>query len=92
MSSPLQLVFKSVNGNTLKPEISLKHFKASCARAKIELNGRTQYSLRHTFDTDLLKQLNRDTVNDLMGILLQTLIAALFQHDPCEHRRYSYCV
>lgn len=65
--SPLQLIFMSINGNTLKPEISLKHFKASCRRANIELKSRTQYSLRHTFDTELLKQLSRDNVNDLMG-------------------------
>ena len=27
----------------------------------------TPYSLRHTFDTDMLRNLDRDTVNDLMG-------------------------
>ena len=65
--SPFELFFLSTKGNLIRPESSLKHFKASCTRAGINLNGRTQYSLRHTFDTDLLKHLSRDVVNDLMG-------------------------
>ena len=65
--SPLELLFKSDRNNTIKPETSLKHFKASCNRAQIKLGDRTQYSLRHIFDTDLLKELPRDVVNDLMG-------------------------
>ena len=47
--------------------MSNKHFKASCDRAGLERNDRTQYCLRHTFDTELLKKLNRETVQDLMG-------------------------
>jgi len=81
--SPLQLIFRSINGNTIKPEISLKHFKASCVRAKISMNGRTQYSLRHTFDTELLKQLSRDNVNDLMG---HTTYRAEYDHRSAEDR------
>ncbi len=61
------MIFPSVNRNTLKPEVSNKHFKASCDRAGLERNDRTQYCLRHTFDTELLKKLNRETVQDLMG-------------------------
>jgi integrase len=61
------LIFPSINGNTIKAEVSNKHFKASCDRAGINRNGRTQYSLRHTFDTELLKKLSRETVQDLMG-------------------------
>lgn len=61
------LIFPSINGNTLKPEVSNKHFKASCDRAGFDRAERTQYCLRHTFDTDLLKKLSRDVVQDLMG-------------------------
>ncbi len=61
------LIFPSINWNTLKPEISNKHFKASCDRAGLDRAGRTQYCLRHTFDTELLKKLSRETVQNLMG-------------------------
>ena len=61
------MIFPSINGNTLKAEVSNKHFKASCDRAGIDRGGRTQYSLRHTFDTELLKVLDRGTVQNLMG-------------------------
>ena len=81
--SSLQLIFRSTNGNTLKPETSLKHFKASCVRAKINLKNRTQYSLRHTFDTDLLKHLSRDVVNDLMG---HTSYRAEYDHRTPQDR------
>jgi integrase len=64
---PLDLVFPSINRKTIKPDCSQKHFRYSCERAGLELKGRTQYCLRHTFDTNLLKHLKRDIVNDLMG-------------------------
>lgn len=84
--SPLQLIFKSINGNTIKPEISLKHFKASCTRADIGIKGRTQYCLRHTFDTNLLKHLSRDNVNDLMG---HTSYRAEYDHRTAEERLHQ---
>jgi len=61
------LIFTSINGNKIKSETSNKHFVASCDRAGITLKGRTQYSLRHTFDTDLMKKINREYVQILMG-------------------------
>ena len=33
----------------------------------METKGRTQYSLRHTYDTHTLGELDFDTVNRLMG-------------------------
>ena len=61
------LIFKSSKGSGLKPEVSNKHFKASCDRAGIKRGNRTQYSLRHTFDTKMLELLDKETVNALMG-------------------------
>ena len=61
------LIFTSTKGTGLKPEVSNKHFKASCKRAGIDRGPRTQYSLRHTFDTKMLELLDKETVNALMG-------------------------
>ena len=61
------LIFTSTKGSGLKPEVSNKHFKASCKRAGIDRGSRTQYSLRHTFDTKMLELLDKETVNALMG-------------------------
>ena len=61
------LLFTSTKGTGLKPEVSNKHFKASCKRAGIDRGSRTQYSLRHTFDTKMLELLDKETVNALMG-------------------------
>ncbi|MCL2793017.1 MAG: site-specific integrase [Spirochaetaceae bacterium] len=61
------LIFTSTKNTGLKPEVSLKHFKASCKRAGVIIGDRTQYSLRHTFDTKMLEGLDKDTVSVLMG-------------------------
>lgn len=50
---------------------SNKHFKAACERAGIDINGRTQYCLRHSFDTYMLNNMNDEVkareVQELMG-------------------------
>jgi len=62
-----ELVYYNTTNGVIIPETSNKHFKGALKRAKIERNNRTQYSLRHTYDTHALVELDFDTVNRLMG-------------------------
>ena len=66
-AAPWELIFKNSKGGPFRAETGRKHFLYSLARAGIEPCGRTPYSLRHTFDTEMLRKLDRDAVNDLMG-------------------------
>lgn len=61
------LIFRSINNKVISTDVSNKHFKASVERAGIDRRDRTQYSLRHTFDTELLKEIPLATVQTLMG-------------------------
>lgn len=65
-TEPEDLIFCDTDGGPIRAEVSNKHFKASCKRAGIELNGRTQYSLRHSFATDALSLIPHGTVRMLM--------------------------
>lgn len=60
-----------LNGRFLRTDTSNKHFKAACERAGIELRNRTQYCLRHSFDTHMLNSIDdevrRKDVQELMG-------------------------
>jgi integrase len=56
-----------VNGNLMTTFTSNKHFKGSLKRAEIPLKGRTQYSLRHTFQTKIAGEVEREKLQDLMG-------------------------
>ena len=60
------MVFQ-VNGAALKLETCRKHFRASCKRAGVELNGRTPYSLRHTFNTLVSKSATLSQLQTAMG-------------------------
>ena len=51
----------------ISAETSNKHFKASCERAGIARRDRTQYNLRHSFNTHALQLLDRHEVQSLMG-------------------------
>jgi len=64
-----ELIFPATRGNTdgIKAETSLKHFKSSVNRAEVKLHGRTQYCLRHSFETRKLMDLDLSTVKELMG-------------------------
>ena len=44
-----------------------KHFKASCLRAGVELDDRTQYCLRHTFNTLVAKRASLSQLQTAMG-------------------------
>ena len=62
-----ELIFPATNTEGIKVETSLKHFKLSARRAEVKLKGRTQYCLRHSFETKKLKSLDLETVKELMG-------------------------
>lgn len=64
-----ELIFQTSRANTdgIKAETSMKHFKSSVERAQVKLNGRTQYCLRHSFETRKLMDLDLETVKELMG-------------------------
>lgn len=60
------ILFLSENGKTIKPEVSLKHFRSRLFDY-IPLRGRTQYCLRHSFDTDIAGEVTDERLNELMG-------------------------
>lgn len=62
-----ELLFRSVNNKIVSAETSNKHFKASADRAGVELTGRTQYCLRHTYYTELLKRISEEDVERMAG-------------------------
>jgi len=62
-----ELIFPASYTEGIKVETSLKHFKLSARRAGVLLKGRTQYSIRHSFETKMLMDLDLDTVKELMG-------------------------
>lgn len=51
----------------LKAEISNKHLKWVLKELKIDLKGRSQYCFRHTFDSNLLGKIPKETRLELMG-------------------------
>ena len=65
-TGPDTLVFQG-DGGPILLETSLKHFRASCKRAGITVGKRTQYCLRHSFDTLAMQVLDISAVRDLMG-------------------------
>jgi len=54
-------------GKLLRTEVSNKHLKASITRAGVSLDGRTQYSLRHSFETDLTGHVEDKVLLELMA-------------------------
>lgn len=65
-TGPDDLIF-TLDGSPLAVFTSAKHFRSSAARAGVNLAGRTQYCLRHTFNTDMLNLLPQEIVQRLMG-------------------------
>jgi len=82
-TSPHALIFQLGRGLPLNMDNANKHFKASCRRVGIEIRGRTQYCLRHSFNTHLLKLASVKKVQNLMGHLsLQS--SARYDHPTGE--------
>jgi len=61
------LLFRSINGKVISADSSNKHFKYSATRAGVELEGRTQYCLRHTYYPELLKRISEEDVERMAG-------------------------
>jgi len=61
------LLFRSIHGKPIGTDTSNKHFKASAGRGGVELHGRTQYCLRHTFYTEALKRMPEKEVEKMAG-------------------------
>jgi len=81
-----ELIFPATNTEGIKVETSLKHFKLSARRAEVKLNGRTQYCLRHSFETKKLMDLDLDTVKELMG---HTRYRKEYDHRSGEERLFK---
>ena len=60
-------LFFSVNGRPIQADVANKHLRLSAPRAGVDLAGRTQYSFRHAFATDLHVVAPEKIVNSLMG-------------------------
>ncbi len=56
-----------VNGNLIVPDVANKHLKGSLKKAGVERLGRTQYSLRHSFDTALAGNVENKVLMELMA-------------------------
>lgn len=56
-----------INGRFLRPEVSNKHFKSVMAKMQLDLNGRSQYSLRHSFETDIAGNVENKMLMELMA-------------------------
>lgn len=59
--------FFLIDGRLLCPEVSNKHLKGACKRAGVDLAGRTQYSLRHSFETGIAGLVENKVLIELMG-------------------------
>jgi len=57
----------TINDRMLIPEVSNKHLRLSAKRADIDLLGRTQYSLRHSFETDISGKVENKILLELMA-------------------------
>ena len=59
-------LFVLEDGNLFRPDTSNKHFKSRIFSV-IPRRDRTQYCLRHSFDTDLAGEITDEKLNELMG-------------------------
>jgi integrase len=57
----------SLKGRPFQIETTGKHFRICVDKSKVDRKGRTQYSLRHTFNTLALMSLPEESVRDMMG-------------------------
>lgn len=68
-SDPDSLIFQRHNGGPILYDSGNRHFKASCRRAGVYPRGRSQYCLRHTYNTHLLNLASVKQVQMMMGHL-----------------------
>lgn len=60
-------LFTMPDGTLIANTTSLKHFRGVCKRVGIDLHGRVQYCLRHTFNTAIIGEVPEDVRRRLMG-------------------------
>lgn len=56
-----------IDGGYLSVFTSNKHFNSFATKAGIDLKGRTQYCLRHTFQTMIAGEVEKSQIEELMG-------------------------
>jgi integrase len=61
-----EFLFK-IEGNYIETSTSNKHFVTCAKRIGIDIGDRSQYSLRHTFQTLIAGEVEKGTVEELMG-------------------------
>lgn len=76
------LLFFSNEGNPITPPTSNKHFK-SCLKGLVDLNGRTQYCMRHSFETDIAGDVEDKVLLELMA---HTKFRKEYDHRTPERR------
>jgi len=61
------LLFRTDKGKAIIPDTANKHLKLSMKRIGLPLNGRTQYSFRHAFETSLAGEIDQKLLLELMA-------------------------
>lgn len=72
-----------VDGNLVTTPTSGKHFKSFAKKSGIELKRRTQYCLRHTFQTSIAGEVEKSQIEELMG---HTKYRKDYDHRQAERR------
>lgn len=70
-------LFLSVNEKLFRPEVANKHLRASCARAGVDIGERTQYCLRHSFETNMSGKI---TGKDMLELMAHTSYHGEYDH------------
>ena len=60
-------LFLRVNNRPIIPDVANKHLRLSLKRADVDRKERTQYSLRHSFETDLAGRVENSLLLELMA-------------------------
>lgn len=71
-----------VGSRLISPDIANKHLKGAAKRAHVDLDGRTQYSFRHAFETTLAGRVENKVLLELMA---HTTFHPEYDHRTPEH-------
>jgi len=81
LETPGEYLF-TINGRHVEPCTSNKHLKASCKRARVEVGNRTQYCLRHSFETNLSGKISN---KDMLELMAHTSYRGEYDHRTPEN-------
>ena len=85
METEGEYLFK-INGDWMLCNTANKHLKEALIRAGIEPAGRTQYSFRHSFDTNMLNSINDDMqARDVQLLMGHTSYRREYDHRTAEN-------